>query len=112
MQRDMMFTSHHDAPVVFPDSIRVLSATVNRTMRTGYVLGPQHRVESIVALKALTIWAAYQYFEAQTKGSIEVGKLADLVILSDNPLTIAHAKLNDLKVLETIKEGKTIFKAQ
>ncbi len=112
MQRGMMFTSHHDAPVVFPDSIRVLSATVNRTTRTGYVLGPQHRVEPIVALKALTIWAAYQYFEEQTKGSIEVGKLADLVILSDNPLTIAHAKLNDLKVLETIKEGKTIFKAQ
>jgi predicted amidohydrolase YtcJ len=111
MQRGMMFTSHHDAPVAFPDSMRVLSATVNRTTRSGHVLGPQHRVEPAVALKALTLWAAYQHFEEKTKGSIEVGKLADFVILSDNPLTIDRAKLADLKVMETIKEGTTVFKA-
>ena len=61
---------------------------VNRTTRTGYVLGPQHRIEPMVALKAMTIWPAYQHFEEATKGSIEVGKAADLVILSENPLTV------------------------
>lgn len=111
MERDMMFTSHHDAPVVFPNSMRVLSATVNRTTRSGYVLGPQHRVEPIVALKAMTLWAAYQHFEEKTKGSIEPGKLADLAVLSENPLTIERAKLADIKVLETIKGGKSIYRA-
>lgn len=111
MARGMMFTSHHDAPVAMPDSMRVLSATVNRTTRSNYVLGSQHRVEPSVALKAMTLWAAYQHFEEKTKGSIESGKLADLVVLSDNPLTIERAKLANIKVLETIKADKTIYRA-
>jgi predicted amidohydrolase YtcJ len=106
----MMFSSHHDAPVAFPDTLRVLSATVNRTTRTGEVLGPEHRVEPMVALKAMTLWAAYQHFEEKTKGSIEVGKLADFVILSNNPLTIDRAKLAELQVMETIKEGKSVYR--
>jgi hypothetical protein len=110
VQRGMRFTSHHDAPVAFPDSIRILDATVNRTTRTGYVLGPAQRVEPIVALKALTLWGAYQYFEEKSKGSIEVGKLADFVILPDNPITMERSKLSTLKVLETIKEGRTIWR--
>ncbi len=111
MQRGMRFTSHHDAPVAFPDAIRVLDATVNRTTRSGYVLGPEHRVEPLVALKALTLWAAWQHFEETTKGSIEVGKLADFVVLSENPLTMDRNQLNQLKVLETIKEGQSIYRA-
>jgi predicted amidohydrolase YtcJ len=109
--RGMIFTSHHDAPVTFPNAMRVLSATVNRTTRTGYVLGPQHRVDPLTALKAQTLWAARQYFEEKSKGSIEAGKLADLVILSDNPLTIASEKIADIEVLETIKEGRSVYKA-
>jgi predicted amidohydrolase YtcJ len=111
LDRGMIFTSHHDAPVTFPDSMRVFSATVNRTTRTGYVLGPQHRVDPLIALKAQTLWAARQYFEEQRKGSIEKGKLADLVILSDNPLTIPREKISDIAVLETIKEGRSVYKA-
>lgn len=111
LQQDMMFTSHHDAPVAFPDSMRVLSATVNRTTRSGYVLGPQHRVEPLIALKALTLWAAWQHFEEASKGSIEAGKLADFVILSDNPLTVPKEQLASLKVLQTIKQDKTVYKA-
>jgi hypothetical protein len=63
-----------------------------------------------VALKAMTIWPAFQHFEEATKGSIEVGKLADLVILSGNPLTIERAQLIDIKVDETIKEGVSIYR--
>lgn len=68
LQRGMIFTSHHDSPVAFPDSMRVLDATVNRVTRSGKVLGPEQRVSPLVALKAQTIWAAYQHFEEKSEG--------------------------------------------
>ncbi len=110
MQRGMMFSSHHDAPVALPDTMRVLSATVNRTTRSGQVLGPEHRVDPIVGLKALTLWAAHQHFEEKTKGSIETGKLADFAVLSDNPLTVPRESIADLKVMETVKAGRTVWR--
>lgn len=111
LERDMMFGTHHDAPVALPDSMRVLSATVTRETRSGRVLGPEHRVPVGTALKAMTLWPAWQHFEEQSKGSIEPGKLADLVILSDNPLTAAPETLAAIRVLETIKEGTSIYRA-
>ena len=107
----MIFTSHHDAPVANPDAIRVLSATVTRVTRSGYVLGPEERVDTLTALKAMTIWPAVQYFEEASKGTIEPGKLADFVILSDNPLAVKPEDLITLKVVETIKEGKSVYRA-
>jgi predicted amidohydrolase YtcJ len=107
----MIFTSHHDAPVANPDSIRVLSATVTRVTRSGYVLGPDERVDTLTALKAMTIWPAVQYFEEGSKGTIEPGKLADFVILSANPLAVKPEELITLKVVETIKEGKSVYRA-
>lgn len=110
LEQGMMFGTHHDAPVALPDSMRVLSATVTRTSRTGVVLGPTHRVPVMTALKAMTLWPAWQHFEEDKKGSIEVGKLADFVIISQDPLTIAQEKLAEIKILETIKEDKSIYK--
>ncbi|HEY8569619.1 amidohydrolase, partial [Microbulbifer sp.] len=106
----MMFGTHHDAPVALPDSMRVLSATVTRRSRSGRVIGPEHRVPVATALKAMTLWSAWQHFEEKRKGSIEVGKLADLVVLSDNPLTVPEDQLADLKVMETYKEGVSVYK--
>ena len=106
----LIFTSHHDAPVALPDSMRVLSATVTRVTRTGEVLGPDQRVTPYEGLKAITIWPAYQHFEENQKGSIEVGKQADLVILSANPLTVDPLTIADIKILETINNGQTVFK--
>lgn len=111
MSRGMMFTSHHDAPVARPDSMRVLSATVSRRSRTGDIIGPRHRVPVATALKAMTLWAAHQHFEEATKGSIEVGKLADFVVLSANPLAADPERLAELRVVETIKEGTSIHRA-
>jgi predicted amidohydrolase YtcJ len=111
LESGMKFSIHSDAPVTLPNSMRILDSAVNRTTRTGYVLGPKHRLDPLVALKAMTIWPAYQHFEEATKGSIEVGKLADFVILSGNPLMVERPRLIDLKVLETIKEGKTVYRA-
>ncbi len=110
-ERGMMFGSHHDAPVAFPDSMRILSATVTRRTRSGDILGPDQRVDVMTALKAMTIWPAWQHFEENDKGSIESGKLADFVILSDNPMTVAPDKLAGLQVRVTIKDGKVIYDA-
>jgi len=111
LRAGMKFTIHSDAPVTFPNSMRILDSAVNRTTRTGYVLGPKERLSPMEALHAMTIWPAYQYFEEASKGSLEVGKRADLVVLSGNPLTVPPATLKDLKVLETIKDGRTVFAA-
>jgi predicted amidohydrolase YtcJ len=109
LDRGMTATSHTDAPVALPNLMQVMSATVNRTSRSGKVMGPDERLTPLEALKTITLWGAYQHFEEDRKGSIEVGKLADLVILSDNPLTVEHMEINRIQVLETIKEGKTVF---
>lgn len=112
-ERDMIFTTHHDAPVAFPDSMRVLDATVTREARgSGRILGPDQRVDVITALKAMTIWAAYQKFEEDTKGSLTVGKLADFAILSRDPTAGDPTTIDRIKVTETIKEGRTIFRLQ
>ncbi|MEM7462101.1 MAG: amidohydrolase [Pseudomonadota bacterium] len=110
--RGMRFGSHHDAPVAFPDSMRVLDATVTRRSRSGDIIGPAQRVDPITALKAMTIWPAYQHFEEDRKGSIEVGKLADFVVISDDPTKVDPETLDTLKVLETIKEGETVYSAE
>lgn len=107
---DIKFSIHSDAPVTFPNSMRVLASAVNRTTRTGYVLGPSQRIDPLIALKAMTIWPAYQHFEEATKGTIEAGKVADLVILSDDPLTVRRTQLAEIKVMETIKNGKSVYK--
>ena len=107
--RGMIFTTHHDAPVALPDSMRVLDATVTRRSRSGRIIGEDQRVSPYVALQAMTIWPAYQIFEGDRKGSIEVGKLADFVVLSGNPLEVDPNTIADLQVIETIKEGETIW---
>ena len=91
LAEDMRFSIHSDAPVTFPNSMRLFDSAVNRTTRTGRVLGPQHRLTPMQALKAMTIDAAYQHFEEASKGSLEVNKLADLVILDKNPLKVEPA---------------------
>lgn len=109
LRRGMIVTSHSDAPVALPNLLRVMNATVNRTSRSGRVIGPDERLTPLEALKAVTIWGAYSHFEEDRKGSIEVGKLADLVVLSDNPLTVGTSDIQSISVIETIKEGKTVY---
>jgi len=94
------------APFLF-----VLWTAVNRLSREGEVIDPDERVSALEALKALTINPAYWYREENTKGLLEVGKLADFVILDKNPLTVDPRTIKDLKVLETIKEGRRIYTA-
>ena len=89
--------------------MRLIWATTNRLTRSGQVLGPNERISVEEALKAVTLNAAYQYFEEDRKGSIEVGKQADFVVLSANPLSVAKETLLNIKVLQTIARGTTVF---
>lgn len=109
VRRGMRFTSHHDAPVANPDAMRVLSATVTRRTRSGDILGPDECVPVDIALKAMTLWAAWQHYEDNRKGSLAVGKLADMAILTDNPMTIDRDKLAAIKVTSTWKEGREVW---
>jgi len=112
LNRNMPFTVHNDAPVVPPDMIRLLWSTTNRNTRSGKVLGKEQKISTYAALEAMTINAAYQHFEDNIKGSIEVGKLADLVVLSEDPLSIETKDLLKLKVIATYSHGKEIFNAE
>jgi predicted amidohydrolase YtcJ len=103
-------TSHSDAPVALPNLMQVMWATVNRVSRSGKVMGPDQRLTPIDALKSITLWSALQNFEDKTKGSIEVGKLADFAILDRNPITVDPMSINKILVVETIKEGKTVYR--
>jgi predicted amidohydrolase YtcJ len=109
LDRGIVFTGHHDAPVTPADMLVPIWASVNRVTASGQVLGPEQRIPVIEAIRTATINGAYQLFEEETKGSIEVGKAADFVILSENPLEIDPLAIKDIQVVETIKEGKTIF---
>ena len=104
------FTVHNDSPVVPPDIMRLVSITVNRLTRSGYVLGPDQRASVMEALYAVTQGAAYQYFEEEEKGSITVGKRADLVILEHNPLTVDPLVLEDIAILETFSRGLSVYR--
>lgn len=108
-ERGMVYTTHNDTPVVPPDMMRLLWASVNRVTRSGQVLGEGQRVTPLEGLRAMTINAAYQYFEEGSKGSIEVGKLADFVVLDENPLEVEPLAIKDIVVLETIKEGVRVY---
>ncbi len=92
-----------------PDMLHTIWCAVNRQTRNGVDIGPEECVSVYEALKAVTINAAYQYFEEDYKGSLEEGKLADLVILDKNPLKVDKMDIKDIQVLETLKDGETIF---
>jgi len=110
IDRDIPFTIHNDSPVVPPNVMRLIWIAVNRFTRSGHVLGPEQRISTYEALYAVTQGAAYQYFEEDIKGSISAGKQADFVILEENPLLANPESLQDIRVIETIARGRTIYR--
>lgn len=110
INKGIVFTNHTDYPVTPIDQLFLLWSAVNRISRSGQTIGEAEKINAAEALRSLTINGAYQYGEEKLKGSIEKGKLADLVVLSDNPLTVDPLKIKDITVLETFKEGNSIYK--
>jgi predicted amidohydrolase YtcJ len=104
-------TNHTDAIVTPVDPMFLVWTAVNRVTRSGKVLGPDERVTPYQALKAITLNGAYTYFEEASKGSLEVGKTADLVILDRNPLKVEPNAIRDIDVVETVKSGRSVYRA-
>jgi predicted amidohydrolase YtcJ len=108
--RGIRFTIHADTPVVPMEPLRLVWSAVNRKTRSGFVVGPEQRISVMQALRAVTIDAAHQHFEEGEKGSLEPGKLADLVILSRSPLD-DPATIDRIEVVETIIGGRSEYRA-
>ena len=108
-KRGIRATNHTDATVTPTDPMFLLWTSVNRVTREGRVLGEAERVTPYQGLQALTVNGAYEYFEEASKGTLEVGKRADFVVLDKNPIKVAPMTLKDIRVLETIKDGKRVY---
>jgi predicted amidohydrolase YtcJ len=91
--------------------LKVAWAAVNRVTTSGKLLGPGERITAFEALRAITADAAWQNFEEDRKGTLETGKLADLVVLSEDPMAVDPMRIKDIQVLQTIKEGRTVYSA-
>lgn len=109
LQAGLTFCLHSDLPVTQVDPLNSIGHAVNRLSREGVLLGPGERVPVEEALKAYTINAAFCSFEETTKGSIEAGKLADFVMLSEDPIAAADHDLKRITVLQTVLGGTTVY---
>jgi predicted amidohydrolase YtcJ len=86
-----------------------MSVAVNRKTKYGQRASPEEAISRMDAIRMFTTWAAYGGFQEKTGGSIETGKLADLVVLSGDPLTVAPEHILDLNVDYTILDGKVAY---
>lgn len=112
LNKGLKITIHTDAPVALPNLMRVIWTATNRVSRSGEIIGENERLTPYEALKCITEWSAYQHFEEDSKGTLESGKLADLVILDANPLKVKLDEIKEIIVIETLKEGKTVYKRE
>lgn len=110
LDRGLIYNFHTDTPVRLPLMLHTVWCAVNRQSVSGDTIGAEQRIGVYDALKGITINAAYAYFEEDSKGSIKEGKRADLVILDQNPLKVDPMAIKDIQVLETFKDGESIFK--
>jgi predicted amidohydrolase YtcJ len=103
-------TNGTDAPVEDVDPIQSFYATVSRRMADGEVFFPEQKLSRDKALRSYTINAAHAAFEEQSKGSLSPGKLADIVVLSQDIMTIAEEAIPDTQVLYTIVGGEVVYR--
>jgi len=112
LNKGLKITIHTDAPVALPNLMRMVGISVDRKSRSGQIIGEKERLSPYEALQSITSWSAYQHFEEHQKGTLEVGKLADMIILDKNPLKVSPSEIKQIKVLETIKEGVSVYNRQ
>lgn len=109
VRNGLPFTLHTDTPVIRPNLLEGAWCAVNRVTKSGAQLDEDQKVTPFEALCAITRNGAYQYGEEDRKGTLEAGKLADLVVLDRNPMRVDPTDIRDIRVMETIKEGDTVY---
>ncbi len=110
LNKGLRVTIHTDAPVALPNLLRMVGISVERKSRSGAVIGANEKLTPYEAIQAITSWSAYQHFEEDKKGTLEEGKLADMVILDKNPFKVPEGDIKNIIVTSTIKEGITVYK--
>ena len=111
LKRGMTFTNHNDTFVTPIDPLLSVWSAVNRRTSSGKVLGPDQTIPVMDALRSVTIWGAIQHCEEKTKGSLEPGKLADMVVLGANPLTVDPLTIRDIPIVATIVGNEVVYGA-
>lgn len=109
LKRRIRFTNHNDTAVTPMDPILSVWSAVTRKTSSGKTLGQQQRIPVLDALRSVTTWGAYQFHEEHLKGSLEPGKLADMVVLDKNPLEIEPESIRDICVLATIVGNNLVY---
>ena len=107
--RNMPYTLHSDDPVVPIDPLLAITTAVTRKTSSGKVLGPEQCISTLEALRGVTTWAAYQNCEENLKGSLEPGKLADMVILEKDPLVTEPDVIKNIGIVSTIVGDEVVF---
>ena len=117
MRAGVVTVAHSDAPIAAigdpmfgAEPLFGIWCAVNRTTRGGRVVGPEERITPTEGLRAFTINAAFASFEESRKGSIEAGKLADLVVLDRDPRAVDPWAIRDIRVARTIIGGETVHR--
>jgi predicted amidohydrolase YtcJ len=110
LNKGLKITIHTDAPVALPNLMRMVGISVERKSRSGQIIGANEKLTPYEALQGITSWSAFQHFEENMKGTLEEGKLADMVILDKNPLKVPEDEIKNIIVFETIKEGISVYK--
>lgn len=111
IDRGLRPTNHSDYPITPINPLQLLWTSVVRRSTGGVVLGENERITPLEGLRSLTIDAAYEHRTEGDRGSIEVGKLGDLVVLDANPLEVDVEAIKDIAVLRTVKRGVTVYSA-
>jgi len=107
--RGIIAAGSSDCPITFSNPILNMHLAVNRETQSGQIINPDERVTIKQALRMFTYHGAYASFDEDKKGSIEVGKLADLAVLSDNLLDVPTNKIKNVSVDMTIIDGKIVY---
>jgi len=105
----MRISLHNDPPVTPEEPLRNISVAVTRTAPSGRVIGPEQRITVDQAIRAQTIDAAWQLHSDDVIGSLEVGKYADMVVLSADPRAVPPEAIADLDVQATFLAGRQVY---
>lgn len=109
LKQELPYTFHQDSPVISPNMLESIWCACKRQTKAGIILGEDERISVYNALKGVTINAAHQYFEEKSKGSIKEGKIADLIILDQNPCKVKIDDILKIQILKTYKSGRLVY---
>jgi len=109
LESGLVVAAASDAPVVPVNPLVGIYGAVTRKAGSGQVLLPEEAITPGQALALYTVNAAYASFEEDIKGSISPGKLADIVVLSDDPTKVPPERIKDIKVELTIIGGEVVW---